>query len=159
MFFFFFFLLPVGIWPETLPTIEQRSRSPRNTEKSVSMFKAVAVRESVTVSPPLKVFFPFFSVSSLLYLFLQRVIIPPVVMNSAAPFSFFLSLPVFSLFASYGLSRTPHFVSRGVQWGSARDRERERERVREGELSRENVWRHKSGVYWKIKNKELIETM
>lgn len=78
------------------------------------MFKAVAVRESVTVSPPLKVFFSFSSVSSLLYLFLQRVIIPPVVMNSAAPFSF-LSLSVFSLFASYGLSRTPHFVSRGVQ--------------------------------------------
>lgn len=136
MFFFFFFLLPVGIWPETLPTIEQRSRSPRNTEKSVSMFKAVAVRESVTVSPPLKVFFSFFSVSSLLYLFLQRVIIPPVVMNSAAPFSFF-SLSPFSLFSLPTGSRGLHTLFHAECSEGARGRERER--VREGELSRENV--------------------
>lgn len=156
MFFFFFFLLPVGIWPETLPTIEQRSRSPRNTEKSVSMFKAVAVRESVTVSPPWK-FFILFSPSPVFFIYFFSGLLFLLLWWIQRPHSLSLSLPVFSLSASYGLSRTPHFVSRGVQWGSAR--ERERERGREGELSRENVWRHKSGVYWKIKNKELIETM
>lgn len=35
--------LPVGIWPETFPTVEKRNRSPRNAEKSVSMFSNVAV--------------------------------------------------------------------------------------------------------------------
>lgn len=94
------------------------------------------VRESVTVSPPLKVFFSFFSVSSLLYLFLQRVIIPPVVMNSAAPFSFF-SLSPFSLFSLPTGSRGLHTLFHAECSEGARGRERER--GREGELSRENV--------------------
>lgn len=79
------------------------------------MFKAVAVRESVTVSPPLKVFFFFFlrlqsslSISSAGYY-------SSCCDEFSGPILFSLSLPVFSLFASYGLSRTPHFVSRGVQ--------------------------------------------
>ena len=43
-------LSPVGNWPETLPTAEKKNRSPRNTEKSVSMAERVCF-------PPGKVFF------------------------------------------------------------------------------------------------------
>lgn len=44
--------LPVGIWPETFPAADRRSRSPRVREKSVSMFHNVAVRWVWKLFPP-----------------------------------------------------------------------------------------------------------
>lgn len=45
--------LPVGIWPETIPTAERRNRGPRKRVKSVSMFHNVAARrrDEKTVFP------------------------------------------------------------------------------------------------------------
>lgn len=126
---FMFSFLPVGICPDTLA--EKRNRSPRNTGKSVSMFSNVAVWESVTVfprksfscecspsSPPSSVFFISLFSGLLLLLFLLVWI------------QKLHSLSGFSLFASYGLSRTLHFVSRGV-------RKREGERASAAEKVRD----------------------
>lgn len=50
--------LPVGIWPQTIPTAERRSRGPRKQAKSVSMFHNVATRrDKKTVSPLFQKFF------------------------------------------------------------------------------------------------------
>ena len=110
---------------------KEKQESQENREKCIHVFKRGRVRESVTVFPPRKVFFfPLLRVFSVFFNFsLPRVvvIIPPVVVDSVAPFSPFSG---FSLFASYGLSRTLHFVSRGVSEREERERERERARAR-----------------------------
>lgn len=131
---------PVAIWPET---VEGRSRSPRKREKSVSMFlgeNGAVCRVRNCSDPPWKVCFQRLSAS-----FCCGVCsalgssvgfaIPPVVVDSAAPFSL---LSAGSRLASCGLLWTRHFVSRGArerarEWASERERGRERKRARERE--------------------------
>lgn len=131
--------LPVGIWPETFPAADRRSRSPRVRGKSVSMFHNVAVRwvwKLFPSSPPPKVL--SFS--------------PPRVSQSCPPSSTFRRgaigvyllfllpwwvLPPHSRLSAGSLVSLPtgargHYTLFHAERGSASDREAERERGWEG---------------------------
>lgn len=105
--------------------------------------------ESVTVSPPQSFSFSLrlqssLSVSSAGYY-------SSCCDEFSGPILFFLS--GFSLFASYGLSRTLHFVSRGVERGSERETNRERKCVTSQARS---LMGKKSEIKEKLCNKSIL---
>lgn len=127
---------------------KEKQESQEHREKCIHGLKRCRVSVWNSFSPP-KSFFPRVSLSPVFYFTLSWVISPPGVVNWASPFSPFSGL---SLFASYRLSRTPHFVSRGEGARTTRERERERARRRTG------GWRHKVGVDLKNRIKRKLTT-